>query len=119
MPISQFLGVGAIVTVKATNLKPSTPLRAHFGNDYETSKVQNLVVVAINKDSADKVVGIDVSSSAFVVPSTGAEVVFKCKCGCATVTTHAPVDARIEVRLALSFRLRHVLNVCFAASSPA
>jgi hypothetical protein len=118
MPISQYLGVGAVVTVKATNLKPTTPLRNHFGNDYETAKVSNLVVIGLCHDSAGKVVGVEVASSAFKDATTQAEIVFKCKCGCATVTTHAPEGSRIEVGLAKSFRWRRVLNVSFAACSP-
>ena len=119
MPISKYLGVGAVVTVKATNLKPTSPLRTRFGNDYETAKVSNLVVIKLCHDSAGKVVGIELSSPAFVEVATGAEVVFKCKCGCATVTTPAPEDSRIEVGLASSFRWRRVLNACFAACPPA
>ena len=117
MPISKFLGVGAVVTVKATNLKPSTPLRSHFGNDFETAKVQNLVVSRTCLDSAGKVVSIEVSSPAFKDAATDAEIVFRCKCGCAAVTTPAPLDSRIEVGSALSFLWRRVLNACFAACS--
>ena len=77
MPISKYLGVGAVVTVKATNLKPTTPLRDHFGNDYETAKVSNLVVIRLCNDSAGKVVGVEVCCRAFVDTSTGVEIVFK------------------------------------------
>ena len=119
MPISKYLGVGAVVTVKATNLKPSTPHRNHFGNDYETAKVPNLVVIRLCLDSAGKVVAVELSCPAFKDPATGAEIVFKCKCGCATVTTPAPEDSRKEVGLASSFRWRRVLNACFAACPPA
>ena len=119
MPISKFLGVGAVVTVKATNLKPTTPLRNHFGNDYETAKVPNLVVIGVCNDSAGKVVAVELSCPAFTDAQTGAEVVFKCKCGCAAVTTHAPESSRIEVGFALSFRWRCVLNASFAACSRA
>jgi hypothetical protein len=118
MPISKYLGVGAIVTVKATNLKPTTPLRSHFGNDYETAKVQNLVVVNVCRDSGGNPSGIEVSCPAFKDTATDVEIVFKCKCGCASVTTHAPQAARIEVGSALSFRWRSALNACFAACSP-
>jgi hypothetical protein len=119
MPISKFLGVGAVVTVKATNLKPSTPLRERLGNDFETAKVSNLVVIKLCHDSAGKVVGVEVSSPAFLDTATQAEIVFKCKCGCAAVTTPAPEDSRIEVGLANSFRWRCVLNASFAACRPA
>ncbi len=104
MPISKFLGVGAVVTVKATNLKPSTPLRNHFGNDYETAKVPNLVVIRLCLDSAGKVVAVELSCPAFKDPSTDIEIVFKCKCGCVAVTTPAPEASRIEVGLATCFR---------------
>ncbi len=119
MPISKFLGVGAVVTVKATNLKPTTPLRERLGNDFETAKVSNLVVIKLCHDSAGKVVGVELSSPAFLDAATQAEIVFKCKCGCAAVTTPAPEDSRIEVGLANSFRWRRVLNVSFAACRPA
>ena len=117
MPISKYLGVGAVVTVKATNLKPTTPLRSHFGNDYETAKVSNLVVIRTCVDSAGKVVAVELSCPAFKDPASDAEIVFKCKCGCAAVTTPAPAGSRIEVGLATCFHWRRVLNVCFAACS--
>lgn len=119
MPISKYLGVGAVVTVKATNLKPSAPLRNHFGNDYETTKVSNLVVTGLCQDSAGKLVAVEVSCPAFVDPSTGVEIVFKCKCGCAAVTTPASEGSRIEVGLASSVRWMRVLNACIAACTPA
>ena len=119
MPISKYLGVGAVVTVKATNLKPSTPLRNHFGNDFETAKVQNLVVIRLCHDSSGKVVAIEVSCPAFKDRETDAEIVFKCKCGCAAVTTPASEGSRIEVGLASSVRWMRVLNACIAACTPA
>jgi hypothetical protein len=117
MPISKFLGVGAVVTVKATNLKPTSLLRAHFGNDFETAKVPNLVVIRTCLDSAGKVVAVELSCPAFKDAATDAEIVFKCKCGCAAVTTPAPADSRIEVGSASCLRWRRVLNAYFAAWS--
>ena len=111
MGINKLLGVGAIVTVKASNLKPTGVLKTHFGNDYPTAKVENLVVCAINHDCAGKLVGIKVSSAVFKEPSSGDEVIFECKCGCAAVTTPAPKDARIQVGAEMTFRSARHLNV--------
>ena len=97
MPIRKFLGVSAIVTVKATHLKPTTPLRERFGNDYEVTKVTGLVVIKLCHDSSGKVVAVELSCPAFVDAATGAEIIFKCKCGCAAVITPAPEGSRIEV----------------------
>jgi hypothetical protein len=98
MGISKFLGVGAKVTVKATNLKPKAALQSHYTNTYETAKVQGLVIVEGVTDSQNKLVKVRCASPAFTDAATGAEIVFECKAGCCHVTVPAAEDQRFEVR---------------------
>ena len=97
MGISKFLGVGAQVEVKASNLKPRGPLQAHFGNTYATAKVTGLIVVQGIFDSGNKLVKVQCSSPAFKSGVEGNEVVFECKAGCCKVQTPASEDLRFEV----------------------
>ena len=98
MGISKFLGVGAKVTVKATNLKPKSPILAHYTNTYATAKVQDLVIIEGVTDSQHKLVKVRCASPAFTDAATGSEIVFECKAGCCHVTTPAPEAGRFEVR---------------------
>jgi hypothetical protein len=97
MGISKFLGVGAKVEVKATNLKPKSVLQAHFGNNYPTSKVQELVVIEGINDASGALVKIRCASPAFKSDATGNEIVFECKAGCCKVIVPAPLDLRFQV----------------------
>ena len=119
MGISKFLGVGAKVTVKATNLKPKSRLQAHFTNTYATAKVEGLVIVEGVTDSQNKLVKVRCASPAFTDAATGAEIVFECKAGCCHVTTPAPEADRFEVRAWCFFFSFKQLNRGFAASCQA
>ncbi len=99
MGISKFLGVGAKVTVKATNLKPKAPLQAHYANSYATTKVQDLVIIEGVTDSQNKLVKVRCACPALINATTGAEIVFECKAGCCHVTTPALAAQRFEVRV--------------------
>jgi hypothetical protein len=98
MGISKFLGVGAKVTVKATNLKPKAPLQAKYTNTYDTTKVQGLVIIEGLTDTQHKLVKVRCASPDFINAATGAEIVFECKAGCCHVTAPAPEADRFEVR---------------------
>lgn len=107
MGISKYLGVGARVTVKATNLKPKAPLQAHYTNVYATTKVEGLVIIEGVTDSQHKLIKVRCACPAFTNAATGAETVFECKPGCCHVTAPASEGQRFEVRVcAFSFLLR-------------
>ncbi len=54
----QVLGVGAKVTVKATNFKPKSRLQAHSTNTHATAKVEGLVIIEGVTDSQNKLVKV-------------------------------------------------------------
>jgi hypothetical protein len=119
MGISKYLGVGAKVTVKATNLKPKAPLQSHYVNVYATAKVEALVIIEGVTDSQHKLIKVRCACPAFTNAATGAEIVFECKPGCCHVTTPAPEAQRFEVRAWCFLFSFKQLNRAFAASCQA